>query len=1111
MSSVYDKITQALSTIGKRKRPIEACDSTPKSEGNKPAFRLYDQGSLYLRLESFTSVTWPNKLQLVDAENCALRGWVNVSRDTLRCEQCESTLIYPCREQSDSADAEDDEEAKDTKIAKAFKSQLSTGHSSGCPYRSVCCSRSMLHYVPNLTEAELCRRFKKRESDLLTIDILPDIDLTCLADLRMGGYSEALEYFILGKASTSSSRLSATSTDTNIFTSLHGNKNTSTPIRLGVSGGDQGSAPFSKLTVAQKARLLALLGWDMVVNDSSTNNTSNNHTNVDNTINTGNTYPSNSSMCSSIPHCSSSSFSLAHLQTSRSRSGSSAMGKGSVGGQGRANTSISLPSEGVLGVKETTSTSRRHNASSVVLKCTYCKSCISLREFQRETHLTPLGRLRPSIVARGGINPLPLPSSPSSSSSLVNSSTSSTTSTALPLSPARVVSGPFGSRSSTAAAFGTNGGAFGVKSSLPVFGLPSLDAKAAAWSARKSVGGGGGVVVGNEGGVDGTRSSEGGESKSGSKGGSKSGNGIRSVATGIMGHAAVAGELSNQSIPSIAVATPVGKPQLSQQENSILTLSLPPLLATTSSSLPSPSYNDKDTTATMSFATPLAANAVTNNSKSDSTISFSPLSYSVNPTKLDTVKKEAGNVKAESPTSSTKVGASVPPTTATRQSFGSKLLDLILMSGLKSAQKPQKKNPKRLQEEEEEGKVSEEAEKKREEERSVISTCSTASTTSTTVIKNEDIEVTPPAKKRFKSIHEDDEVVKDSPNALAPLSNHSPALLPASDLPGTPTMTANLSCLPPPITPRSDIHGHKKAYVPLQAQTPNHTPGFVTSVEALDPLMLHRPWCPWIYRTAEECFDEVSSASEIAALLGGYRSANNNMGDSIKEGSTPSRRPHPIFSLTSPAPPPPSPGSFSNYHRGGVESPCRTGASGLFPPPSKENIMMSKKTCGWQHLLLSLQASFAAAQVVQESTKAAEVEMEEGVAVEWEGEGEGEGSGRGSKVTGKNATTAIGGGINGNGLEGGLLNRSRLARVSGKDEGEKKKKLHVDKAGEDDRENEGEQRQEKKYEGGSNGGQMKRNGEEKEEGAVQEQGAEEKEIARRKEIQKSLLDTIRKF
>ncbi|PNH11995.1 hypothetical protein TSOC_001127 [Tetrabaena socialis] len=103
MASVYERISSALSSLGKRRErdggsQEGAGGRTPSASPAARApkrFRPWEQSDLHRRLESYKPLTWFAKPASVGPIPCSLRGWVNEACDTLGCEYCGARLIYP--------------------------------------------------------------------------------------------------------------------------------------------------------------------------------------------------------------------------------------------------------------------------------------------------------------------------------------------------------------------------------------------------------------------------------------------------------------------------------------------------------------------------------------------------------------------------------------------------------------------------------------------------------------------------------------------------------------------------------------------------------------------------------------------------------------------------------------------------------------------------------------------------------------------------------------------------------------------------------------------------------------------------------------------------------
>jgi len=86
--------------------------------------RPWDKGDFYRRLATYTSLNWFNKPKELWPTACARYGWINVSYDTLRCENCLAKLVISFGSQQATSSAMD-------RCKKALRDQ----HSESCLWR----------------------------------------------------------------------------------------------------------------------------------------------------------------------------------------------------------------------------------------------------------------------------------------------------------------------------------------------------------------------------------------------------------------------------------------------------------------------------------------------------------------------------------------------------------------------------------------------------------------------------------------------------------------------------------------------------------------------------------------------------------------------------------------------------------------------------------------------------------------------------------------------------------------------------------------------------------------------------------------------------------------
>ncbi len=226
----------------------------------------------------------------------ALTGrWVNEARDTLSCEVCGARLLFPQNTPHEVR----------ARAAELFADQLSQRHDSTCPWRHTRCDDSVLAFDPRLltpptsnntstsaagtaaqpmdvdaaaTHAALSQSYHDRLSKLEKVDLLPDVYPRALQQLAAQADSPALLHPAAAAAAAASAAASQPprpkgwgSEQLRKVLALPapappGFGGGSTPGGAGaIPPGFDPSTPIvlpAKLSGGQKARLLALLGWD---------------------------------------------------------------------------------------------------------------------------------------------------------------------------------------------------------------------------------------------------------------------------------------------------------------------------------------------------------------------------------------------------------------------------------------------------------------------------------------------------------------------------------------------------------------------------------------------------------------------------------------------------------------------------------------------------------------------------------------------------------------------------------------------------------------------------------------------------------------------------------
>ncbi|KAG2495858.1 hypothetical protein HYH03_006096 [Edaphochlamys debaryana] len=483
MASVYERISAALSSLGKRRERDGdgaatgagggGSGATPPPGGPASAkrapkrFRPWAQEDLHNRLDTYKPLTWFAKPATVGPVPCALRGWVNDGCDTLTCEHCGAKLVYPPQVPYDQRQA----------AADMFHPALTTKHTNTCPWRQTACEQSLLQYVPQHTNDEMCQLFDHLQSKLLKIDVLPDLDAIAIQtirdaagpfgpydDLVMGGHGASAATAIVPHRGTLPPRPTQVRIreldDAGNMIGGSGASFSSDAMDTSAAGGGASAPPGgdvvgetylvqpSKLTPQQKARLLALLGWDLDV-----------------------LQPDTAGGSAIAPYAQNSGYSLGHLGV-KPKSGKppSAAAAGAGGTAAAAGGSGKVP------------------MSQVVLKCPRCGGRMGLWNFAG-VRPVPTGRLLPPTNT--GAAALLSPARGASIGGGVGGSAAAAAGASVsavggadPLS-ATIAGGQYGPLAGGAAArpFGSAAAAapfrFGAApSTAPVFGIAALDEQA---------------------------------------------------------------------------------------------------------------------------------------------------------------------------------------------------------------------------------------------------------------------------------------------------------------------------------------------------------------------------------------------------------------------------------------------------------------------------------------------------------------------------------------------------------------------------------------------------------------------------------------------------------
>lgn len=188
--------------------------------------------------------------------------WCNEARDQLCCEFCNARLIYP---QQVPVDARQ-------RAAELFCDQLSTRHASHCPWKSARCNKDLLAFNPANNEATssstaMQSSFQSRLSKLERMEQLPDMSKSAVHALtRQASAAACMDLDMSGSSSSEGAQWAADSLRQVLALPAPGDASALPAMNLDTPGpAFNPDVPIvlpSKMTMAQKARLLALLGWE---------------------------------------------------------------------------------------------------------------------------------------------------------------------------------------------------------------------------------------------------------------------------------------------------------------------------------------------------------------------------------------------------------------------------------------------------------------------------------------------------------------------------------------------------------------------------------------------------------------------------------------------------------------------------------------------------------------------------------------------------------------------------------------------------------------------------------------------------------------------------------
>ncbi|CAK9312187.1 unnamed protein product [Citrullus colocynthis] len=153
-----------------------------------PLCRPWDRGDLSKRLTTFKSMTWFGKPKVVNAVNCARRGWANVDMDTIACESCGARLLFSTPSSWNQQQVE--------KAALVFSLKLDNGHKLLCPWIDNACDEALADFPPTPPPI-LVNKFRERYSMLLHLSALPVISSSFLKWMKSSHLKQFLEELTL--------------------------------------------------------------------------------------------------------------------------------------------------------------------------------------------------------------------------------------------------------------------------------------------------------------------------------------------------------------------------------------------------------------------------------------------------------------------------------------------------------------------------------------------------------------------------------------------------------------------------------------------------------------------------------------------------------------------------------------------------------------------------------------------------------------------------------------------------------------------------------------------------------------------------------------------------
>ncbi|KAL0535609.1 hypothetical protein IC582_029948 [Cucumis melo] len=168
---------------------LQKHSSASVGSSDAPLCRPWDRGDLLKRLATFKSMTWFGKPKVVNAINCARRGWVNVDTDTIACESCGARLLFSTPSSWNQQQVE--------KAALVFSLKLDNGHKLLCPWIDNACDEALADFPPTPPPV-LVNKFRERYSMLLHLSALPVISSSFLKWMNSPHLMQFIEELTLG-------------------------------------------------------------------------------------------------------------------------------------------------------------------------------------------------------------------------------------------------------------------------------------------------------------------------------------------------------------------------------------------------------------------------------------------------------------------------------------------------------------------------------------------------------------------------------------------------------------------------------------------------------------------------------------------------------------------------------------------------------------------------------------------------------------------------------------------------------------------------------------------------------------------------------------------------